>query len=93
MSKSMSRHYVNNTLYQTKIPLSNCLHGANKMCPPETLHVLDASITMYMQELLQNRTSAGQSREDLNVQHGRIFYHIFAIIVKEICQGAQLAAV
>ena len=52
--KSMSQHYVNNALYQSKLPLSNAIHGANKMCPPETLHVMDAGITVYMLESLQN---------------------------------------
>ena len=81
--QSMSRHYVNNAMYQTKLPLSNEKHGANKMCPPETLHVMDAGLTIYMQESLQNCTSAGQSREELAVQMCECLT-MFGAIAKEI---------
>lgn len=86
--KSMSRHYVNNALYQSKLPLSDAIHGANKMCPPETLHVMDAGITVYMQESLQNRTSAGQSRDSLNDQHCRLFNDIRRNSERDLPRGA-----
>jgi hypothetical protein len=66
---SMSRHCINNALYQTKLPLSDVLHGANKMCPPKMLHTLDAGLTIYMFESLQGTISGGESRENLDSQH------------------------
>ena len=51
--KSMSRHGVNNALYQSRLPLSDVIHGANKMCPPEVLHTMDAGLTIYVFETLQ----------------------------------------
>jgi hypothetical protein len=86
--KSLSRHYVNNAMYQTRLPLSNEINGANKMCPPETLHVMDAGLTIYMQESLQNRTSAGQSREELNQQHIRMFNSIRRNSERDLPRGA-----
>ena len=86
--QSMSRHYVNNAMYQTKLPLSNEKHGANTMCPPETLHVMDAGLTIYMQESLQNRTSAGESREELAVQHVRMFNNVRRNSKRDLPRGA-----
>ena len=86
--KSMSRHYVNNAMYQSKLPLSDAVHGANKMCPPETLHVMDAGITVYMQESMQNRTSAGQSRDALNDQHCTVYHSIRRNSERDLPRGA-----
>jgi len=72
MLSSMSRHCINNALYQTKLPLSDVLHGANKMCPPEVLHTLDAGLTIYIFESLQGLISGGKSRENLDSQHVRM---------------------
>ena len=69
MLKDMSRHCIHNALTQSKLPLSDEKHGANKMCPPESLHVLDAGITMYMQESLQSRISGGASTFELDNLH------------------------
>ena len=48
------------------------VHGANKMFPPETLHTLDAGLTIYMFESLQGLMSGGKSRADLDEQHVRM---------------------
>jgi len=72
MLSSMSRHCINNVLYQTKLPLSDVLHGANKMCPHEVPHTLDAGLTIYMFESLQGLISGGESRENLDSQHVRM---------------------
>ena len=65
------------------------LHTTLKqMCPPETLHVMDAGITVYMQESLQNRTSAGQSRDSLNEQHFRLFNNIRRNSERDLPRGA-----
>ena len=36
-----------------RLPLSDVRHGANKMCPPEVLHTMDAGLTIYVFETLQ----------------------------------------
>ena len=59
MLKTLLRHCIKNAPYQTRLPLSNALHGANKMCPPELLHTLDAGLTIYMQEAMQGLMSGG----------------------------------
>ena len=76
MLKNMSRHAIANALYQSKLPLSNNVHGANKMCPPETLHVLDAGITIYMMEALRLLLPGGRVREELNELHVMMAYNI-----------------
>jgi hypothetical protein len=73
MLQSLSRCCIHNALYQTRLSLSNALHGANKMCPPESLHTLDAGLTIYMQESLQDLMSGGASRDDLDIQHVRMY--------------------
>lgn len=72
----MSRHCVHNALYQSKLPLSDMVHGANRMCPPESLHVMDAGITMYMQESLESRISKGRSMAELDSLQNRMFHAI-----------------
>ena len=70
--KAMSRHYLTNALFQPGLPLSDLLHGANKMQPPEMLHTSDAGLIMYMQESLQLLLPGGMTREDLDKQHVRM---------------------
>ncbi len=43
------------------------------MCPPESLHTLDAGLTIYMQEAMQGLMSGGASRDDLDIQHERMY--------------------
>ena len=88
MLKKQSRHYVHNALYQTKLPLSDDKHGANKMCPPESLHVLDAGITVYMVESLQCRIPGGRTVVDLNNQHERMFNRIRRQSMRDLPRGS-----
>ena len=90
MLKTLSWHCIKNALYQTKLPLSNVIHGANKMCPPESLHTLDAGLTIYMQEALQGLMSGGASRDKLDIQHVKMYYAI-ANKVRGIVLAAQFA--
>ena len=76
MLESMSRHCVNNALYQSRLPLSDMEHGANKMCPPEVLHTMDAGLTMYMLESLQRLVGEGLCRDLLDKQHVIMFYRM-----------------
>ena len=62
-------------LYQTRLPLSNAIHGANKMCPPELLHTLNAELTIYMQEALWGLMSGGSSKDNLDIQHQNVQRH------------------
>ena len=88
MLKRLSRHPIKNALYQSKLPLSNAIHGANKMCPPESLHTLDAGLTIYMQESLQGLMSGGASRDELDIQHVKMYYAIARQSERDFPRGA-----
>jgi len=45
--KSMSQHYVNNAMYQTKLPLSNKKHGANKN--HGCMHTIQMRLYLHLQ--------------------------------------------
>lgn len=76
MFKSLLQHCINNTLYQSKLPLSDTLHCANKMCSPKWLHTLFAELTFYMLESLQGLMSGERRRDFLGKQHIRMFNSI-----------------
>ena len=88
MLKKQSRHFVHNALYQTKLPLSNNEHGANKMCPPESLHVMDAGITVYMVESLKYRVPGGRTVVELNTQHERMFNRMRRQSMRDVPRGS-----
>jgi len=83
-----SRHNINNALYQSRLPLSDGIHGANRMCPPELLHVLDAGLMMYILESLQGLISGGQCRDDLINQHYRMYKRIKHQSERDLPRGA-----
>ncbi len=56
--------------------MSDAKHGANKICPPESLHMLDSGLTIYMQEALQGLMSSGTSRDNLDTQPVRMYNSI-----------------
>ena len=88
MLQSLSRHCINNAFYQTKLPLSDAKHGANKMCPPESLHTFDAGLTIHMQEALQGLMSGGASRNNLDAQHVRVYNSIRCQSERDFPHGA-----
>ena len=88
MLKQQSRHAVSNALYQSKLPLSNNVHGANKMCPPETLHVLDAGITIYMMESLRLLLPGGKFRSELDDAHIMMSYTIKGQSERDLPRGS-----
>ena len=69
MFKKMSRHFLNNALFQQNLPLADTKYGANRMQPPEMLHVSDAGLIIYMMESLQGRIGSGESRLELDRKH------------------------
>ena len=69
-----SRHNIKNAMYQARLPLSDGIYGVNRMCPPELLHTLDAGLSIYILESLQDSISGGQCREDLDKAHMQIMY-------------------
>ena len=83
MLKSMLRHCVNNALYQSRLPLSDMLHGANKMCPLEILHTMDAGLTMYMFESLQRVLGEG-----LDNQYVRMFHRMKRQSERDLPRGS-----
>ncbi len=76
MFKRMSRHPIKNALFQQRIPLSDTKYGANRMMPPEILHVSDAGLIIYMLESLQGMISGGRSGDELDAQHVRMLHVI-----------------
>ena len=68
-----SRHNIKNAMYQARLPLSDGIYGANRMCPPELLHTLDAGLSIYILESLQDLISGGQCREDLDQAHMQMY--------------------
>ena len=83
-----SRHNIMNAMYQARLPLSDCIHGANRMCPPELLHTLDAGLTIYILESLQDMIRGGKCREDLDVQHSLMFRTIKRQSNRDFPRGA-----
>ena len=66
----------------------NALYDANKMCPPESLHTLDTGLTIYMQEALQDLMSGGTTRDNLDLQHVRIYNAIRRQSERDFSRGA-----
>jgi len=54
----------------------SCIYGANRMFPPELLHTLDAGLSIYILESLQDSISGGQCREDLDQAHMQMYQTI-----------------
>ena len=46
--KAMSRYNITNALTHPDLPLSDNVHGAYRMMPPELLHVSGSGLIMYM---------------------------------------------
>ena len=63
--------------------MPDSINGANLMQTPEMLHISDAGLIMYMQELLQGLISGGKSQRFLDVLSIHICI-IFVIRVKGI---------
>ena len=79
-----SRHNIKNAMYQARLPLSDGIYGVNRMCPPELLHTLDAGLSIYILESLQDSISGGQCREDLDKAHMHkvsSIYHVGQFVV------------
>ncbi len=68
-----SRHNITNAMYQARLPLSDGVYGVNRMCPPESLHTIDAGLMIYILESLQDMIRGGKCREDLDVAHAQMF--------------------
>jgi hypothetical protein len=79
MFNKMSRHCLNNALFQPNLPLADTKYGANRMQPPEMLHVSDAGLIIYMMESLQGRIGSGESRLELDRKH----VHMLAAIRRQ----------
>ena len=86
--KLQSRHNINNALYQARLPLSDGEYGANRMCPPELLHTLDAGLTIYILESLQDLISGGSCRVELDYEHRRMYRALKWQSERDIPRGA-----
>ena len=86
--KLQSRHNINNALYQARLPLSDGEYGANRMCPPELLHTLDAGLTIYILESLQDLIRVGSCREELDYEHRRMYRTLKRQSERDLPRGA-----
>lgn len=69
MLKTMLRHDIKNAFFQKRLLLSDKIHGANQMMPPELLHTSDSGLIMYMLESMHGLIGNGQSCSELDAQH------------------------
>jgi hypothetical protein len=70
--RNMSRYDIDNAFLDSDFPLSDILHGPNRMMPPKLLHVGAQGIIMYMFNSLCIQISCGMARKNIDKQHLRI---------------------
>ena len=74
--KSLSKYDIQNALMEKNLPLSDLIHGAFKMMPPELLHTSGSGIIMYIFESLRHQLGAGLDRDVIDQLHIEISYFI-----------------
>jgi len=67
--RSMSKHDNKNSFTERNLALSDSIHGAFKMMPPELLHTSGSGISMYMFESLQQQLGGGMDRDFIDKLH------------------------
>ena len=70
--KAMSRYNITNALTHPDLPLSDNVHGAYRMMPPELLHTSGAGLILYMFESLQKQIGGGIDRDAIDKLHVRM---------------------
>ena len=67
--RNMSRYDIDNAFLDSDLPLSDIVHGPNRLMPPELLHAVAQGIVMYIFESLWMQIGCGIARDNINKQH------------------------
>ena len=70
--RNMSRYDIDNAFLDSDLPLSDIVHGPNRLMPPELLHAGAQGIVMYIFESLQMQIGCGIARENIDKQDIRM---------------------
>jgi hypothetical protein len=65
----MLRYDIDNAFLDSDLPLSDILHGPNRMMPPELLHTGAQGVIMYMIDSLRIQIGCGMARDNIDKQH------------------------
>ncbi len=67
--RSVSRYDINNAFLEKHLSLSDNVHGAYKMMPPELLHTSGSRLIMCMFEFLRHQLGAGKDCDNIDWEH------------------------
>jgi hypothetical protein len=67
--RNMLRYDIDNAFLDSDLPLSDILHGPNRMMPPKHLHAGAQGVTMYMFDSLRIQIGCGMARDNIDKQH------------------------
>ena len=67
--RNMSRYDIDNAFLDSDLPLSDIVHGPNRMMPPKLLHAGAQGIVMYIFESLRMHIGCGIARDNIDKQH------------------------
>ena len=70
--RNMSRYDIDNAFLDSDLPLSDILHGPNRMMPPKLLHAGAQGLIMYMINSLCIQIGCGMARDNIDKQHNQI---------------------
>ena len=64
--RNMSRYDIDNAFLDSDLPLSDIVHGPNRLMPPELLHAGTQGIVMYIFESLRMQIGCGIARDNID---------------------------
>ena len=70
--RNMSRYDIDNAFLDSDLPLSDIIHGPNRLMPPELLHAGAQGIVMYIFKSLRMQIGCGIARDNIDKQHIRM---------------------
>ncbi len=65
---SVSMYDIRDALTEKSLPLSDNIHGPNKMMPPELLHTSGSGLIMYMFESFRDQIAGEKDRDLIDQQ-------------------------
>jgi len=70
--RNMWRYDIDNAFLDSDLPLSDIIHGPNRLMPPELLNAGTQGIVMYIFESLWMQIGCGIARDNIDKQHIRM---------------------
>ena len=70
--RKMSRYDIDNAFFDSSLPLSDLIHGPNRLMPPELLHVGAQGLIIYMFDSIRMQIGCGIARDNIDKQHIRM---------------------